>query len=126
MADKGLGHVRRFAGTGDTAAIDYGKWKKWIQAHLIVARSRGVAPEAFGPMIYTYLDDDAEEGVEHLDVTDLEVVGGEDIIMDVLDEGHSVELCEHVLVCLRGVEGWDHVREHVANQLATWQIFISG
>eukprot|EP00969_Alexandrium_andersonii_P365854 15467156-Alexandrium_andersonii.AAC.1 len=48
--------VRRFAGTGEKAAEDYKKWKKWSRAYLVTQRARGVPDDAFGSILYTLLD----------------------------------------------------------------------
>eukprot|EP00974_Lingulodinium_polyedra_P033690 3239725-Lingulodinium_polyedra.AAC.1 len=58
MEQRETGHtaIRRFAGTGEKAAEEYKKWRKWSRAYLVTQRARGVPDAAFGSLLYTLLD----------------------------------------------------------------------
>jgi hypothetical protein len=86
MADRGGQSMKRFGGTGSSPNADYAKWRRWLRAFYIVQRSKGTPSTALGPLTFTLLDDVAERAVRHIDITDLEVDGGEEILLDVLDE----------------------------------------
>ena len=48
-------------------------------------RARGTPDEACGSIIFCLLDGTAENALEGLDIDDLDVDGGEDLIFDILD-----------------------------------------
>ena len=78
--------VRRFSGAGEDAARQYFRWKRWAKAYIVTQRSCGVVDEALGPMIYCLLDGIAERAVDKVEIEDLEVAGGEQILFDILDQ----------------------------------------
>ena len=79
------GHVRRFDGEGEDAPNRYYKWKKWARAYLKTQKARGTTDEALGSILFCLLDGTAENALEGLDIDDLDVPGGEDLIFDILD-----------------------------------------
>jgi hypothetical protein len=86
MASNGGGSMRRFSGKGESAAADLKSFRKWFRAHTIVIRAKGTPSTAFGPLLYTLLDGIAEKAVKHLEIDDLEVAGGEDILLEILED----------------------------------------
>eukprot|EP00959_Pyramimonas_sp_CCMP1952_P310715 6502442-Pyramimonas_sp.AAC.1 len=76
---------RRFSGEGAAAVQDYKAWKKWARARLLVEKGRGGKSETFGPMLYTLLEGTAVDALEHVELDELAVDGGEEKLFAVLD-----------------------------------------
>ncbi|CAK0790522.1 unnamed protein product [Prorocentrum cordatum] len=76
---------RRFSGEGAAAVQDYKAWKKWARARLLVEKGRGGKSETFGPMLYTLLEGTAVDALEHVELDELAVDGGEEALFAVLD-----------------------------------------
>ena len=86
MADSSNGGKdRRFAGTGNDAPTQYKAWKKWAKARIVVEKSKGTDVKALGPLLFTLLDGDAADALDHVDIDDLAVEGGADIVFAALD-----------------------------------------
>ena len=80
----GGGAFRRFSGVGNNAPQDFRVWKKWAKAKLVVEKSKGMTPGAAGPMLYTLLDGDASDSLDHIDIDQLAVDGGELLLFEAL------------------------------------------
>jgi len=81
----GGGAFRRFSGVGNNAPQDFRAWKKWAKAKLVVEKSMGMTPGAVGPMLYTLLDGDASDSLDHIDIDQLAVDGGEVVLFEALE-----------------------------------------
>ncbi|CAK0820029.1 unnamed protein product, partial [Prorocentrum cordatum] len=64
---------------------DYKAWKKWARARLLVEKGRGGKSQTFGPMLYTLLEGTAVDTLEHVELDELAVDGGEEKLFAVLD-----------------------------------------
>ena len=69
-----------------SAVADYKSWKKWAKARLIVERGRNQKEETYGPLLYTLSDGVAADALEHVELDELAVAGGEEKLFEVLDE----------------------------------------
>lgn len=83
--------VRRFAGEGDNPPKQYRQWKRWARAYLKVQASKGMSEDAFGSVLYTLLDGAALRAFDSVDMSEIEEVGGQDVIFQVLDERYPEE-----------------------------------
>eukprot|EP00959_Pyramimonas_sp_CCMP1952_P452127 9466021-Pyramimonas_sp.AAC.1 len=88
MTDHGGGaaSVKRFSGDGNDGAAAYKVWKRWARAAIVVQKARGTPAEALGPWLYTLLDGQAALAVENVDLADINVDNGEEVVFDRLDE----------------------------------------
>ena len=77
---------RRFTGEGANGVQEYYKaWKKWARARLLMEKGRGGKSETFGPVLYALLEDTAVHALEHVELEELAVEGGEEKLFAVLD-----------------------------------------
>ena len=76
----------RFSGEGEKASELYWVWRKWSKAWLVAQRARGTDATALGPMLFTLLDGPAERALRGVEIDDLEIDGGEELVYEVLDE----------------------------------------
>ena len=52
---------------------------------MVVEKSKGMKSEAVGPMLYTLLDGDASDSLDHIDIDQLAVDGGEVLLFEALE-----------------------------------------
>lgn len=88
MADssKNDSMVRRFNGEGQDPQREWKRWKRWARAYLTVQKARGVDESALGAMLFTLLDGAALRSFDSISMDEIEQVGGQDIIYQILDE----------------------------------------
>eukprot|EP00959_Pyramimonas_sp_CCMP1952_P438984 9190308-Pyramimonas_sp.AAC.1 len=75
---------RRFSGEGAAAVQDYKAWKKWARARLPAEKGRGGKSETFGPILRTLQEGTAVGALEHVELDELAVDGGEEKLFAVL------------------------------------------
>lgn len=81
------GGPRRFSGEGKSPCQEYKQWKRWATAHVFVQKSKGVTPEALGPLLFSLLDGEALKSLDDVDIEDdLAVVGGETVVFTALND----------------------------------------
>lgn len=88
---KSKSQVRRFSGEGDNPPKQYRQWKRWARAFLKVQASKGMKEDAYGSVLYTLLDGPALKAFDAVDMGEIEEVGGQDLIFQVLDERYPEE-----------------------------------
>ena len=100
------GAYRRFSGGGPGAANNYKSWKKWAAAKTLVDVSKGTKPEAIGPLLFTLLEGQAADAVEHIPLDELNVEDGEKVLMKALDERYpEKEAADKIGEVLQGIFG---------------------
>ena len=77
---------KRFDGDGNSGAAEYKEWKRWARAALVVENVGDVPPEALGPWICILLDGQAELALESIEIKDICVDGGEELVFRELDQ----------------------------------------
>ncbi|CAK0911130.1 unnamed protein product, partial [Prorocentrum cordatum] len=86
MADNGGFNTKRFSGDGNDGAAAYKVWKRWAKAAVVVQTARNTPAEALGPWLYTLLDGQAALAVENVDLSEINVESGEEVVFARLDE----------------------------------------
>lgn len=88
--DSNTGHssssIRRFSGASKDAGKEWKTWHKWARAFVVVQKARGTSDDALGPLIYTLIDEPALLALESLEIDELNVAGGEELIFSRLAE----------------------------------------
>ena len=75
------GAVKRFSGKSPE---EYRIWKRWAKAHMI-SKGAKLELEERGPLLYTYLDDTAVAVLDDLEIEELNVWNGADVLFRLLD-----------------------------------------
>eukprot|EP00435_Cladocopium_sp_Y103_P072195 s58_g39.t1 len=78
--------VKRFSGDGLEPQRDYKLWKRWSKAYLAVQKAKGTDKSVFGALLFTLLDGTALRAFDSVSTDDLEQIGGQDLVYQVLDE----------------------------------------
>ena len=72
---------RRFSGLELNPTAAFRSWRKWASAKVVVEKARGTDSKAIGPLLFTYLEGDAAECLEHIEMDQLNIDGGENVLM---------------------------------------------
>ena len=72
-SDSHSGANRRFSGSGTDPATEFRTWKRWAKAKVRAEVSKGTPREAMGPMLFTLLEGNAADALDHIDIDDLAV-----------------------------------------------------
>lgn len=86
MENGSHGAVRRFTGGSRDAGREWKIWAKWARAYVIVQKARGVPAEAVGPLLFTLIDEPALLALDTLEISELAIDGGEEVIFTRLSE----------------------------------------
>ena len=87
MADNGGGfNQKRFSGDGNDGAATNEAWKRWVKAAIAVQKAKNVPAEALGQWLCALLDGQAALAVENVDIGEINVESGEEVVFEKLDE----------------------------------------
>ena len=76
------GRCKRFSGAGANGR-DLKRWKKWCLSKVITMTT--LTGKARGPFVHSMLDGDALTAVEHLEIAEFAIEGGENLIFNILE-----------------------------------------
>ena len=79
------GGYKRFSGAGANGR-DLKRWKTWCLSKMITMTT--LTEKGRGAFVYSMLDGDALTEVEHLDFAEFAIVGGENLIFNILEARH--------------------------------------
>lgn len=84
MADGNDKSMKRFSGEGDDPGKSLKRWQQWCQAKMTTIKD--LQKHQRGPWIYTLLDGAAWDAVEHVNLSDIAVDGGDAKLWKLLNE----------------------------------------
>ena len=88
---------KRFTGDGNGGSAAYTVWKRWARAAVIALKARNTPAEAWGPWLCTLLDGQEALTMKSLGINAINVDGGEEIVLQELDDGSQTKLRKIVL-----------------------------